>query len=213
MTQVDGPVEALRCSRLQWNTEYFVFQALTSVELVASYPFKLERHGSESRFCRDLCRGIGKRANPLMQPRHRRLCNFPCQLFVWSVTQVNTLLLFIFSLFLTLLLTVFAISTSLQLFVFGTSFKMRYSILYAASSLLALAVAQNRPNPFTLDSDFMITAGEPTTITWEPTTDGTVSIRLRSGASSDLEEGTEILCKCTLLGRVRASALLVLAVD
>ncbi|KAL8958315.1 MAG: hypothetical protein Q9183_005862 [Haloplaca sp. 2 TL-2023] len=81
---------------------------------------------------------------------------------------------------------------------------MRCSILYAASSLLALAVAQNRPNPFTLAPDFMINAGEPTTITWEPTTDGTVSIRLRSGASSDLEEGTEILCKCNLLRSVRA---------
>ncbi|KAL8866549.1 MAG: hypothetical protein Q9174_006238 [Haloplaca sp. 1 TL-2023] len=70
---------------------------------------------------------------------------------------------------------------------------MRYSILYTASSLLALAVAQNRPNPFTLEPGFMINAGEPTTITWTPTTDGPVTIRLRQGASSNLEEGTDIL--------------------
>ncbi len=56
-------------------------------------------------------------------------------------------------------------------------------------------VAQERPNPFTLKPDFMINAGEPTTITWEPTTDGTVSIRLRAGASSNLEEGTIIACE------------------
>ena len=72
---------------------------------------------------------------------------------------------------------------------------MRVSLLYVASSFLALVAAQERPNPFTLKPDFMINAGEPTTITWEPTTDGTVSIRLRAGASSNLEEGTVIACE------------------
>ncbi|KAL8730257.1 MAG: hypothetical protein Q9181_004724 [Wetmoreana brouardii] len=69
---------------------------------------------------------------------------------------------------------------------------MRASLLYVASSVLALVAAQDKPNPFTLPPGFMITAGQATTITWQPTTGGTVSIRLRQGASSNLEEGTVI---------------------
>lgn len=72
---------------------------------------------------------------------------------------------------------------------------MRLQLLYIAASLVALAAAQERANPFTLPPGFMITAGEPTTITWNPTTQGTVSIRLRQGASSNLEEGTVIACQ------------------
>ncbi|KAL8799968.1 MAG: hypothetical protein Q9182_005505 [Xanthomendoza sp. 2 TL-2023] len=69
---------------------------------------------------------------------------------------------------------------------------MRFSFFYFAGSFLALVAAQGKPNPFTLPPGFMINAGQPTTITWQPTTGGTVSIRLRSGASSNLEEGTVI---------------------
>ncbi|KAL8902617.1 MAG: hypothetical protein Q9207_004544 [Kuettlingeria erythrocarpa] len=69
---------------------------------------------------------------------------------------------------------------------------MRISLLYIASSVVALAAAQEKANPFTLPPGFMITAGQPTTITWDPTTQGTVSIRLREGASSNLEEGTVV---------------------
>ncbi|KAL8991672.1 MAG: hypothetical protein Q9169_007762 [Polycauliona sp. 2 TL-2023] len=74
---------------------------------------------------------------------------------------------------------------------------MRVSLLYAASSFFALIAAQQPegPNPFTLPPGFMINAGERTTITWTPTTGGTVSIRLRQGASSNLEEGTVIACE------------------
>lgn len=71
---------------------------------------------------------------------------------------------------------------------------MRISILYIASSIVALAAAQEKANPFTLPPGFMITAGQPATITWDPTTQGTVSIRLREGASSNLEEGTVVAC-------------------
>ncbi|KAL8694574.1 MAG: hypothetical protein Q9224_003547 [Gallowayella concinna] len=69
---------------------------------------------------------------------------------------------------------------------------MRVPFLCIAGSIFALVAAQSKPNPFTLPPGFMINAGQPTTITWEPTTGGTVSIRLREGASSNLEEGTVI---------------------
>ncbi|KAL8712404.1 MAG: hypothetical protein Q9220_003252 [cf. Caloplaca sp. 1 TL-2023] len=71
---------------------------------------------------------------------------------------------------------------------------MRASIVYVASCLLALAAAQapSGPNYFTLPAGFMINAGSSTPITWNPTTGGTVTIRLRSGASSDLESGTVV---------------------
>ncbi|KAL8952085.1 MAG: hypothetical protein Q9222_001996 [Ikaeria aurantiellina] len=71
---------------------------------------------------------------------------------------------------------------------------MRASLVYIASCLLALAAAQapSGPNYFTLPAGFMINAGSPTPITWNPTTGGTVTIRLRSGASSDLEQGTVV---------------------
>lgn len=75
---------------------------------------------------------------------------------------------------------------------------MRTSLLYIAYSLLALAAAQStgtKANPFTLPPGFMINAGQATTITWTPTTGGTVSIRLREGASSNLEAGTVIACQ------------------
>ncbi|KAL8757098.1 MAG: hypothetical protein Q9199_002460 [Rusavskia elegans] len=71
---------------------------------------------------------------------------------------------------------------------------MRVSLLYVAGSFLSLIAAQQPtgPNPFTLPPGFMINAGQQTTITWTPTAGGTVSIRLRQGASSNLEEGTVI---------------------
>ncbi|KAL8657895.1 MAG: hypothetical protein Q9226_001468 [Calogaya cf. arnoldii] len=71
---------------------------------------------------------------------------------------------------------------------------MRVPFLYGAASFLSLVAAQQPtgPNPFTLPPGFMITAGQPTTLTWTPTAGDTVSIRLREGASSNLEEGTVI---------------------
>ncbi|KAL8893927.1 MAG: hypothetical protein Q9192_004784 [Flavoplaca navasiana] len=74
---------------------------------------------------------------------------------------------------------------------------MRASLICIASAFLSLVATQQPtgPNPFTLPADFMINAGEPTTITWTPTTGGTVSIRLRDGASSDLNQGIVVACK------------------
>ncbi|KAI4288814.1 MAG: hypothetical protein L6R35_001926 [Caloplaca aegaea] len=78
---------------------------------------------------------------------------------------------------------------------------MHLPLFYIATSLFALATAQQRANPFTLPPGFMITAGEPTTISWDPTTQGTVSIRLRQGASSNLEEGIVIASNIDNSGR------------
>lgn len=74
---------------------------------------------------------------------------------------------------------------------------MRVSLLCVAGSFLSLIAAQQPlgPNPFTLPPGFMINAGQQTTITWTPTAGDTVSIRLRQGASSNLEEGTVIACE------------------
>ena len=38
----------------------------------------------------------------------------------------------------------------------------------------------------------MLTAGKPSTITWKPTTSGTVTLTLREGANSDLSQGSVI---------------------
>ncbi|KAL8654380.1 MAG: hypothetical protein Q9210_001540 [Variospora velana] len=78
---------------------------------------------------------------------------------------------------------------------------MHLQLFYIATSLFALAAAQQRANPFTLPPGFMITAGEPTAITWDPTTQGTVSIRLRQGPSSNLEEGIVIASNINNSGR------------
>lgn len=73
----------------------------------------------------------------------------------------------------------------------------RSLILALASALAAVAQEPTGPNAFTYaEGDmFQATAGEPVTITWDPTTEGTVSLILRSGASSNLAEGTPIAGK------------------
>lgn len=71
--------------------------------------------------------------------------------------------------------------------------------LLAAVAAPILAFAQDssnngdKPNPFKWnDGGIMPAAGESTTLNWKPTTDGTVTLILRSGASNDLNEGTVI---------------------
>ena len=76
---------------------------------------------------------------------------------------------------------------------------MRVIVLpFLATLFASLAVAQNvtAPNPFNIPSTGFgpITAGQPTTLSWKPTTSGTVSLQLRSGANSNLEQGTSIAC-------------------
>lgn len=73
---------------------------------------------------------------------------------------------------------------------------MRFStqtlIALMASPLLALADG----NSFTNSNFNGITAGKTFDLTWKPTTSGTVSIILRSGASSNLTPGVYVARKC-----------------
>ncbi|KAF2836411.1 hypothetical protein M501DRAFT_917261, partial [Patellaria atrata CBS 101060] len=49
------------------------------------------------------------------------------------------------------------------------------------------------PNPFHIPREGLnFEAGETTEISWDPTTDGTVTLILRSGPSGNLEEGEPI---------------------
>jgi hypothetical protein len=61
------------------------------------------------------------------------------------------------------------------------------------SAFAALAAAQS-PNPISAPGGVTISVGTATTITWTPTTQGTVTLQLRSGASNDLSVVTTIAC-------------------
>lgn len=62
-----------------------------------------------------------------------------------------------------------------------------------SSPFLALAQSGSRPNAFIVPKEGLsAVGGEPVTLEWNPTTEGTVSLVLRSGSASNLEEGTVI---------------------
>lgn len=65
--------------------------------------------------------------------------------------------------------------------------------IFAFSSAAALAQTVNGPNPFKIPPQgYALTAGKPSNIQWAPNTPGTVTIKLREGASSDLNAGKVI---------------------
>jgi len=73
---------------------------------------------------------------------------------------------------------------------------MRFSIALLPI-LAAFARAQagynTFQNPFDIPSSgFSFTAGQQSTIRWTPTTEGSISLVLRSGDSNNLDEGTPI---------------------
>lgn len=79
---------------------------------------------------------------------------------------------------------------------------------FSASTILAVvavAAAQgtsdsNGSNPFNIPPEGLNTeAGDTVDLTWQPTTEGTVTIYLRSGASNDLNKGEPIACTSTTL--------------
>lgn len=79
---------------------------------------------------------------------------------------------------------------------------MRFStstfLAVASAPLLAFAQSNdsNGSNPFNIPTTSLNTeAGETVNLTWKPTTEGTVTIYLRSGPSNDLNKGTAIACK------------------
>ena len=56
-----------------------------------------------------------------------------------------------------------------------------------------LVTADKQPNPFNIPAEgYNFTAGHASTITWKPTTEGDVTLRLRSGPTNDLDQGIVI---------------------
>ncbi|KAL3475353.1 Ser-Thr-rich glycosyl-phosphatidyl-inositol-anchored membrane family-domain-containing protein [Aspergillus californicus] len=66
------------------------------------------------------------------------------------------------------------------------------SVFFIALSAIATLVAA-RENPFSIPgSGYEFTAGEPTTLTWEPTTDGPVTLKLQWGTAFTSSSGTTL---------------------
>lgn len=65
---------------------------------------------------------------------------------------------------------------------------MRFISALVAGALAVVAAAQsgNQANPFTNDNFNGIEAGESFTVTWDPTTDGTVTLQLVQGDPDSL---------------------------
>lgn len=75
--------------------------------------------------------------------------------------------------------------------------EMQFRLL-SLLALVAAAVAQqgSGDNAFKIPpGGIAFTAGQPATISWTPSTGGTVTLRLREGAASALNPGTIIKCK------------------
>ena len=71
---------------------------------------------------------------------------------------------------------------------------MRSMLFLALSAIATLAAA--RENPFNIPSEgYSFTAGESTTLTWDPTTSGTVTLKLQWGSQFTSSTGTTIACK------------------
>lgn len=78
---------------------------------------------------------------------------------------------------------------------------MQFQIL-SLFALFAAAIAQqgSGDNPFKIPpGGISFTAGQPATISWTPSTGGTVTLKLREGAASALNTGTIIKCVLFLL--------------
>lgn len=76
---------------------------------------------------------------------------------------------------------------------------MQFQIL-SLFALITAAVAQqgSGDNAFKIPpGGIAFTAGQPATISWTPSTQGTVTLKLREGAASALNPGTVIKCKLT----------------
>jgi hypothetical protein len=73
---------------------------------------------------------------------------------------------------------------------------MRFFASFAVAALAAIATASSTANPFKIPTDgYTFIVGQATTITWTPTTSGTVTLRLQWGAVTTATSGTAIACK------------------
>jgi len=73
---------------------------------------------------------------------------------------------------------------------------MRAFICLAVSVLATVAAAGSQANPFNIPANgYTFAVGKPTTLTWQPTTGGTVSLRLQQGEVTTANDGTPIACE------------------
>ncbi|KAJ5782832.1 hypothetical protein N7457_004606 [Penicillium paradoxum] len=70
---------------------------------------------------------------------------------------------------------------------------MRFFTSFAVAALAAIASADSKANPFKIPIEgYTFKVGEPTTLSWQPTTSGTVSLYLKWGAVTTAASGTAI---------------------
>ncbi|KAM0714812.1 hypothetical protein Q7P37_009276 [Cladosporium fusiforme] len=90
---------------------------------------------------------------------------------------------------------IFSVLSPLQHNIITMRFSTSTLLAVAAAPLLAAAQGgeSNGSNPFDIPKESLNTeAGQTVDLTWKPTTEGTVTIYLRSGASNNLNKGTPI---------------------
>lgn len=81
---------------------------------------------------------------------------------------------------------------------------MRSFICLTISALAAVATASSTANPFEIPAaGYTFSVGEATTLKWDPTTSGTVTLRLQQGAVTTANEGTAIACEYFIRGTSR----------
>ncbi|KAJ6041608.1 uncharacterized protein N7446_010511 [Penicillium canescens] len=70
---------------------------------------------------------------------------------------------------------------------------MRFFTSFAVAALAAIASASSTDNSFNIPTDgYTFKVGEPTTLTWTPSTSGTVTLRLQWGAVTTANSGSVI---------------------
>jgi hypothetical protein len=73
---------------------------------------------------------------------------------------------------------------------------MRFFTTLAVAVLAAVASANSKANPFNIPTTgYTFKVGKPTTLSWDPTTTGTVTLYLQWGAVTTAGSGTIIACK------------------
>lgn len=73
---------------------------------------------------------------------------------------------------------------------------MRSFIYIAVSAFAAFAAAQTKDNAFNVPKGgYEFTAGEPTNLNWDPTTSGTITLKLQTSTDITPESGEVIASK------------------
>lgn len=76
---------------------------------------------------------------------------------------------------------------------------MRSIFFLTLSAIATLAAAAEKANPFSIPNDgYTFKTGQPTTLKWNPTTSGTVTLRLQWGGVLTPNSGTPIASESSL---------------